>query len=241
MPNATVSALPPSLHVHQLIGRLPTTRRFAFGAIRMCITLICCSVLWEKTPLETTAGEFYRHIHTGLTDAIFTWKTEEKLVPSEENPDQLKKVYVKTRKIVPFSLDPEIYFNMLIPIVIVSMLPIKPILRTLSHVVAATVVMVIYNICQTLAHGYHAYSLRRLAEEGVEAVNTTSVEIIVFALNCYIAPIFAVILAMFMVDRCSRIVSRTSPVARIAAPANRNSPCPCGSGRKYKKCCGSAS
>lgn len=29
--------------------------------------------------------------------------------------------------------------------------------------------------------------------------------------------------------------------ARAAPPPGRNDPCPCGSGRKYKKCCGSNS
>jgi hypothetical protein len=28
--------------------------------------------------------------------------------------------------------------------------------------------------------------------------------------------------------------------ARSASPVGRNEPCPCGSGRKYKKCCGAA-
>lgn len=30
----------------------------------------------------------------------------------------------------------------------------------------------------------------------------------------------------------------TKPVVRIAPKAGRNDPCPCGSGKKYKKCCG---
>ncbi len=29
----------------------------------------------------------------------------------------------------------------------------------------------------------------------------------------------------------------TPPVRRAAAKVGRNEPCPCGSGRKYKKCC----
>ena len=38
---------------------------------------------------------------------------------------------------------------------------------------------------------------------------------------------------------CHRIESLTprEPVRRAAAP-ERNDPCPCGSGKKYKKCCG---
>lgn len=31
---------------------------------------------------------------------------------------------------------------------------------------------------------------------------------------------------------------KTAPLKRDAAKANRNDPCPCGSGKKYKKCCG---
>jgi uncharacterized protein YecA (UPF0149 family) len=32
---------------------------------------------------------------------------------------------------------------------------------------------------------------------------------------------------------------RTPPLKRGTAPLGRNDPCPCGSGKKYKKCCGS--
>src|SRR5262245_19419720 len=31
---------------------------------------------------------------------------------------------------------------------------------------------------------------------------------------------------------------RTPPVRRDVAPIGRNDPCPCGSGKKFKKCCG---
>ena len=40
-----------------------------------------------------------------------------------------------------------------------------------------------------------------------------------------------------MVDEATDIVSRTEPV-RTAVKVGRNDPCPCGSGKKYKKCCG---
>jgi uncharacterized protein YecA (UPF0149 family) len=30
---------------------------------------------------------------------------------------------------------------------------------------------------------------------------------------------------------------RTQPVRRVEAKVGRNDPCPCGSGKKYKKCC----
>lgn len=34
--------------------------------------------------------------------------------------------------------------------------------------------------------------------------------------------------------------SKTKPVRRQAEKIGRNTPCPCGSGKKYKKCCGKA-
>ena len=40
-----------------------------------------------------------------------------------------------------------------------------------------------------------------------------------------------------MVDEATDIVSRTEPV-RTAVKVGRNDPCPCGSGKKHKKCCG---
>ena len=40
-----------------------------------------------------------------------------------------------------------------------------------------------------------------------------------------------------MVDEATDMVSRAEPV-RTAVKVGRNDPCPCGSGKKYKKCCG---
>ncbi len=55
------------------------------------------------------------------------------------------------------------------------------------------------------------------------------------------AELLAVLLARFEGARRRLIeeTARCAPVRRIAA-AGRNEPCPCGSGRKYKKCCGAA-
>ena len=33
------------------------------------------------------------------------------------------------------------------------------------------------------------------------------------------------------------IATKEVSVTRLPKPVGRNSPCPCGSGRKYKKCC----
>lgn len=35
-----------------------------------------------------------------------------------------------------------------------------------------------------------------------------------------------------------REISRGVPLKRAGEKVGRNDPCPCGSGRKYKKCCG---
>ena len=42
-----------------------------------------------------------------------------------------------------------------------------------------------------------------------------------------------------MMSQAGRAAFQSAP-ARPAAPAGRNDPCPCGSGKKYKKCCGRA-
>ena len=36
-------------------------------------------------------------------------------------------------------------------------------------------------------------------------------------------------------------IQRPAPIARSAPKVGRNDPCPCGSGKKYKKCCGARS
>lgn len=47
------------------------------------------------------------------------------------------------------------------------------------------------------------------------------------------------VLAKGYLERCSpHGGARGVPVRRAAATVGRNDPCPCGSGKKYKKCCG---
>ncbi len=36
----------------------------------------------------------------------------------------------------------------------------------------------------------------------------------------------------------SSLFQRQQPIRRTGPNAGRNEPCPCGSGKKYKKCCG---
>ncbi|WP_170318901.1 SEC-C metal-binding domain-containing protein, partial [Allorhizocola rhizosphaerae] len=36
----------------------------------------------------------------------------------------------------------------------------------------------------------------------------------------------------------NRAAAAQQPVGTVPAPASRNSPCPCGSGKKYKRCHG---
>jgi uncharacterized protein len=45
----------------------------------------------------------------------------------------------------------------------------------------------------------------------------------------------------FREDRQAGVTARTSKPRRTAPKVGRNDPCPCGSGKKYKKCCGGAS
>ena len=41
----------------------------------------------------------------------------------------------------------------------------------------------------------------------------------------------------FLPEQMDRVISASGPLRRAAAKVGRNDPCPCGSGKKYKKCC----
>jgi hypothetical protein len=45
---------------------------------------------------------------------------------------------------------------------------------------------------------------------------------------------------MLLAEVIGMPASRQSPLVRAGAKVGRNDPCPCGSGKKYKKCCGQA-
>jgi uncharacterized protein YecA (UPF0149 family) len=47
------------------------------------------------------------------------------------------------------------------------------------------------------------------------------------------------ILILRKLARLRETVGRTAPLAR-RTKIGRNDPCPCGSGKKYKRCCGTA-
>lgn len=40
------------------------------------------------------------------------------------------------------------------------------------------------------------------------------------------------------IDDIKKLETGITPTAKFKAPLSRNAPCPCGSGKQYKRCCG---
>jgi uncharacterized protein len=77
-------------------------------------------------------------------------------------------------------------------------------------------------------HGFTESSEWRAHEQGLDEVE---------ALRRAIAPNARAIHAYWLARRGEPELERTSPIRRAEPRVGRNDPCPCGSGKKYKKCC----
>ena len=84
-----------------------------------------------------------------------------------------------------------------------------------------------------LAHVTQNKALQKVLEE---LINPPPPDVIKTALELLIEkPAFAPL--NLLPEQMDRVISASGPLRRAAAKVGRNDPCPCGSGKKYKKCC----
>jgi hypothetical protein len=94
----------------------------------------------------------------------------------------------------------------------------------------------------TIWHAHYVFDLRAQTEGA--AYNPTRLEIgLIMACTFYIVPIASAAGGIWLADRLRTLQlparARTPKSDKPSdAPKSRNAPCPCGSGRKYKRCCG---
>lgn len=232
-----------SLDVFEAMARVPSGKALVVGVVRALVALWLAVLLWDETPLREHCGAWMAW-SSGVTAA---W-----LVPAKRvevlGPD--KKPVVVEAELQPeqFRLASSFYFNLCVPLIVLLLFPLGSWRRTLARLGVATAVVAVADVGQTVFELYFRFSARVAAAvappeipELVEAAADERTAVILS--NCYyIAPLSAVVLAYALVGYAPVLASRWRERPRKPrapkAPVARNAPCPCGSGLKYKRCCG---
>jgi len=251
--SGTTPAAPlPRIDVFQVIAALPSGKWLALGALRAFAAFFIALTVWHATDMEGLCQRSFRGAARYTISKIEKpIKVERVQVPDPKAPVSGRLVWAtqKTMRTIEPSLKGQLCFNLFVPFIILSAMPLRRWRRTLLSCVIATLLLILFHLVQTPVHAYILYYDKNVwapeQQIGVVARNG-----ILLSVNGIVAPVAAVIagsLASRPVGRGVSSLWRLLPLlaARMRPPrrrhtsaVGRNDPCPCGSGKKYKKCCG---
>lgn len=202
--------------------RLPSARQQVFGLLRVIVVVIAAMLLWRKTGLETYCTSAIKRSAQAVIDRI-----------EATNVTIMKDKRVSMRRNIRATLKSEVYFSIMIPLVIVAMLPAYCTVKAAGAVLLAMAGMAAFNVVHTVILGYLHY---------FKIVATTQGSAYLLGTSFLIAPVVMVGGSWAIIDRWQQFVSEKRSRRQLHSVSqktvHRNAPCPCGSGRKYKKCCG---
>lgn len=215
-----------------VLERLPGARQLAAGFLRGAVLALAAMLLWHQAGLRQAAGAFYRGTTAGLVWFVERPVTEVTREPSPDRPGVMRTVTRTTTRNIAAKLDPTTYFNLFLPLVLMTVLQLPVTRRRLLVIALATLGIGLFHVLQTAAHAYYAFGVR--LREGIYQGSLTENRV-VLTVNV-VVPLLLLAVSHLAVERWVR---RRAAAALKPASVGRNDPCPCGSGRKYKKCCGS--
>jgi hypothetical protein len=219
--------------VYQILSRMPGVTRLFWGIARLVVVLIIAMLLWRRTGLENWC--------TGTIKI-----SAEYIVDRIEAPGItiMKNYAVSMKKQIHVGLSSEVYFNILLPSVIIFLFPVKLLKNSLPAIVVATLLMIVFDILQTVVLSYMRY---------YKIVNMTTGSAYLLGISYSIAPVSSIVISHYLINSIKRLlpagamkskncgadIDQNREKYKVAHETiGRNDPCSCGSGLKYKKCCG---
>ena len=234
-----------------LWSKLPPPRSLALRVVRTFGCLVLGLIIWGTTGIGDQVGAGIHAVSKRLIEAL---KPPPKVVREEIGLDANGNMQIRTRKLAN-NIQPELknknYLAIVIALSLIALLAMQsgPVLLSRLAVVAA--ISVLLCLLGTVWHAHHVFDLRSQAKGA--AYMPTRLEIgLIMACTFYIVPIASAAGGIWLADRLrsakllaallsagkSSQKEKPRKTPRTAA-VSRNASCPCGSGRKYKRCCGS--
>ena len=229
----------------QLLARLPSGRQLTLGLLRCLLALALALTVWRATGLDRGVEGLFRTSAQRFVNAVE--EPPEKVVQVPKGPGS--DVMVTKRLVgvieVHHTLPSEILFGMLLPAVFLAFRSPKRARESAGLALVAAGLMFLLAYAESVGYAYYAYLVT--SRPGSHQLESARTHVVFLALNYSILPGLAVWLSHLATPAMGRALAavRRAAARRKGGGARRvtcgrNDPCPCGSGMKYKKCCGKA-
>ena len=236
---------PPDLM--QLLAFLPSGRRLALGLLRCVVALAAAVTVWRATGLDRGVERLFTASAERFVNAVE--KPPEKVV---QVPERAGSDVMVTQRLVGVievhhTLPSEIVFGMLLPAVFLAFRSLGRARESAKLAAVAVGLMFLVAYAESVGYAYYAYLVN--SRPGPHRLESARTNVIFLALNYSILPGLAIGLSHLVARRGGGVAAalraralasgrRRSTGAR--PKCGRNDPCPCGSGLKFKRCCGKA-
>ncbi len=238
--------------IFDLIDRLPTSNALLWGIGRILLAMVICIVLWRHAGLEKPVGWWLESTSQWVADQVIEPVDIVSLQPSPENPDITVPTKSRAKVIIRAAAQSHQNFALLLPVVLLAAFPLKRFATTLPQMIFGMVFMGLFAVILNVTQSYILFN--SYLEEGIKSPDIMKERLILLPINYIILPAVALYLSnltvsngvRFFTAKPKKALARTSPGREKDTVADhsrvgRNDPCPCGSGKKFKKCCGKAS
>ncbi|MFT5126848.1 MAG: hypothetical protein ACI8W8_000444 [Rhodothermales bacterium] len=233
---------------------LPTPRSLALRVLRAFGCLVLGLIIWSSTGIGDLVGS---GVHRVSKRIITAFSPPPKVIREEIGRDINGNMQIRTRKIVN-NIQPELknknYVAIVIALSLIALLSIQSGPVLLSRIAVVAAISAILCLLGTVWHAHYVFALR--SQTVGAAYFPTRLEIgLIMACTFYLIPIGSAAGGIWLADRvrtsqlgakllavCAKpAADKSSSVSEPKQiPVSRNADCPCGSGRKYKRCCGSS-
>lgn len=234
-----------------LWSKLPIPRSMALRVVRAFGCLVLGLIIWSTTGIGEQVGAGIHAVSKRVIKAL----NPPKVIREEVGRDANGNMQIRTREFAK-NIQPELksknYLAIVIALSLIAILSMQSGPVLLSRLAVVATISVLLCLFGTIWHAHYVFALRSQAEGA--AYMPTRLEIgLIMACTFYIVPIASATGGIWLADRLRRaqflakLLSGNKSLPKGAnktqepATASRNAACPCGSGRKYKRCCGSYS
>ncbi len=216
---------------------LPSITHFFLRIIRLSVALVISMQIFNHFDAGDFFRRFYRETNAWISRLVIAPEVVSTIEKSADFPRQKTVKIITKQPLIRAHLRGDFYFNILIPGHLLLLFSLRPWRRTVTRLVIATLVIILFDGVLTYVHGVVHQNQIAQTNATREGINL-SMEIVLTLLNFYILPIVALGAACLIVSVLPNKWMEPQPVSDSQKVLTRNQPCPCGSNKKYKHCCG---
>ncbi len=235
--------------IFDIIQKIPAPGTLLWGFARALLVMGICIFLWRHAGLEKPVGIILQNTSQWVADRLIDPVEIMSMQPSPQNPQTLVPTKSLATVTIHAAAQSHQNFALLLPVILLAAFPLKRFATTLPQMLFGIFFMTVFAVLLHVVQSYILFNY--YLEHGIGTLDIMKERLILLPVNYIILPALALFLSGMTVSGFGRLFSQSpnkSP-AKISTEnkkerpstqpnTGRNEPCPCGSGKKFKKCCG---